>query len=131
MPELRLFGVLAVVIDTPRTDEIKLACGEMTAQELRTAKAVLGWFIRTRVSGLEREVAALKEVAQARAQSVRDLQLDNAELRERADMNYDHCKRAEAEVAELRDELEAAADALHLAYFFDAEKKARAALAKT
>ena len=32
--------------EMPSADEIKLACGEMTAQELRTAKAVLGWFIR-------------------------------------------------------------------------------------
>jgi hypothetical protein len=32
-------------LEMPTTDEIKLACGEMTAGELRTAKAVLGWFI--------------------------------------------------------------------------------------
>src|SRR3990167_2628906 len=32
--------------EMPSADEIKLACGGTTAQELRTAKAVLGWFIR-------------------------------------------------------------------------------------
>lgn len=33
----------------PTDDEIRLAAGEMSAQELRTAKAVLAWFIRRSV----------------------------------------------------------------------------------
>ena len=34
----------------PTADDIRLACGELTAQEMRTAKAVLTWFIATRSS---------------------------------------------------------------------------------
>jgi len=30
----------------PSESEIRLACGEMSAQEMRTVKAVLAWFIR-------------------------------------------------------------------------------------
>ena len=40
----------------PTADDIRLACGEMTAQEMRTAKAVLTWFIAMRSSeSLERD----------------------------------------------------------------------------
>lgn len=37
-----------VVPTMPRSEEIRLACGELTAGEMRTAKAVLQWFISTR-----------------------------------------------------------------------------------
>ena len=33
----------AVDILNPTSQELRLTCGEMTAQEMRTAKAVLGW----------------------------------------------------------------------------------------
>ena len=35
-----------VALTMPSEDEIRLASGEMTAQEMRTVKAVLGWYIR-------------------------------------------------------------------------------------
>lgn len=35
-----------VALKMPTTGEILLACGEMTTNELRAVKAVLGWFIQ-------------------------------------------------------------------------------------
>lgn len=34
------------VLEMPRMDEIRLACGELNESETRLVKAVLGWFIR-------------------------------------------------------------------------------------
>ena len=42
----------------PTADDIRLACGELTAQEMRTAKAVLTWFIATRSSEADQRDAA-------------------------------------------------------------------------
>jgi hypothetical protein len=33
-------------ISAMKDQDIRLLCGEMTAQEMRTAKALLAWFIR-------------------------------------------------------------------------------------
>ena len=71
----------------PRNDEIRLACGELTAQEMRTAKAVLQWFIDTRCNEAEERLAAWYLAASPYAtpsallEGLRDLKRDAARYR--------------------------------------------------
>jgi len=61
----------------PTTQEILLACGELTDDELRLAQAVVGWIYRTMVADLERQLD-LSESANAHRQALID-RLSNAE----------------------------------------------------
>lgn len=57
-PETTAFqngAIAAMKLLHPTDAEIRLACGELTAQEMRTAHAILGWARTTIQQAVEKE----------------------------------------------------------------------------